>query len=419
MNATGARRPYYLADHLAAHGHRVTVLTTAPTGPPMWSPPLEGITVVYRPRSLTQCDLGWFQRIVTKTHHRASPGLWKRMLGFLGDMILPVHHHMRWDVTPDELEQLCGRSDVVLASGPAWAAVQTAADIAKAWNATFLVDQRDPWNTVIPGVSLRCLNWHGDGITGYFRGKRMLRMEQRILDQAHGISAASPAYLQNALTISPHEHSLTVLNGMVAPARTDKKPINGSFNLFYAGRLYEEQPWQLLIAVFDDLHEHLPGIAASLRLTVLGGISDTPAIGNALRAFGQRTGMIQVVADVGRDKLAEEAGRANILLSLICEGNTGQIPLKLVDYLSFGRPTLLFGRTLGIQHEIIQRTRTGFAAEDADALKSFLIDAVEKWQAGIDVPYHPHQENLREWANEVQMHNWREWIISVHRSRQA
>lgn len=419
MNATGARRPYYLAVHLAAHGHRVTVLTTAPTGPPMWSPPLEGITVVYRPRSVTQRDLGWFQRFITKTHHRAPPGLWKRMLGFLGDMILPVHHHMRWDVTPDELEQLCGRSDVVLASGPAWAAVQTAADIAKAWNATFLVDQRDPWNTVIPGVSLRCLNWHGDGITGYFRSKRMLRLEERILDQAHGITAASPAYLQNALTISPHDHSLTVLNGMVSPVRTDRKPLKGRFTLFYAGRLYEEQAWQAVIQVFDDIHVHHPDIASELQLHVLGGISDTPAIGAALKACGARTGMIHVVPDVGRDTLAEVAGKANLLLSLICEGNTGQIPLKLVDYLSFGRPTLLFGETKGIQHEILERTCTGIMVKDAPDLKAFLINAVEKWQAGIDIPYDPDQEALREWSNEVQVRKWRQWIIDVDRSRRA
>ena len=117
--------------------------------------------------------------------------------------------------------------------------------------------------------------------------------------------------------------------------------------------------------------------------------------------------------------MAEVAGKANLLLSLICEGNTGQIPLKLVDYLSFGRPTLLFGETKGIQHEILERTCTGIMVKDAPDLKAFLINAVEKWQAGIDIPYDPDQEALREWSNEVQVRKWRQWIIDVDRSRRA
>src|SRR5690606_29240365 len=63
-NATGARRPYYLARALADRGHQVTVLTDdRPPDPAPWTVDITGIRVERQPSTERPPDLGFGGRI--------------------------------------------------------------------------------------------------------------------------------------------------------------------------------------------------------------------------------------------------------------------------------------------------------------------------------------------------------------------
>src|SRR5690606_7704377 len=110
-----------------------------------------------------------------------------RPLRLISDLVLPVFHSSRWDLLPDEIEAEIGICDIVIATGPVWNTFDLAANLSVRWDATLLLDYRDPWNAMDPTVALHSLNWQGKCLTGWLKKRRSVREERRIGRLAHGI----------------------------------------------------------------------------------------------------------------------------------------------------------------------------------------------------------------------------------------
>ncbi|MEZ4808481.1 MAG: glycosyltransferase [Flavobacteriales bacterium] len=412
-NDTGARRPYFLARALQASGHRVSIMTGRHNGTP-WNADISGFTVMRFEPSQVQGDLSRIQRLLARLDRSAANGPLRGPFRFLADMTLPVNHSTRWNVDGDLVERELGRPDIIVATGPPWDVLETGHALAERFGATFIVDERDPWNAVIDGVYLKCLNWHGKGITGALRAARMRRTEERILRNADGMTAASPAYLENALHMAPRTPARVVLNGIlpVEPAPYDAP--NEKFTMIYTGRIYEEQDWGAILRALDHILEEYPGTAADIVLELWGSVTDRPDILGSLHEWGARTGMLVARPMMDRDRLAAIGQRADLLLSVICEGNSGQIPLKLMDYMAWGRPILLVGRTKGIQHELIANTRTGSSAATTGELVRQILEAHGRWRAGTTITDRPGPEMMAELRLDEQMSSWKEFILECH-----
>ncbi|MCB9170909.1 MAG: glycosyltransferase [Flavobacteriales bacterium] len=414
VNATGARRPYYLARALQAHGHPVTVLTNQLTADPPWVADMEGLTVFRLPLTDLPEDLPGWQRVASQLLRPWRGTFLHRPMQALLEPLLPLFHGRRWGMAEQDILRRIGPQDIVVATGPDWYMFEMGMRLAQGTGATFFTDHRDPWNTLIPGVSLQCLNWYGRGIPSWIRRRRNLALERQILQRTAGMTAASPAYLDNAKAIAGDAPGIVIYNGILR--RTPPGHVrNERFTILYTGRTYVEQDWKLVV---DALLRSSPtgtGPANDIVLRVRGVGGDIGGIPKVLRECAARTGLVELMPELDRDALAREAGHADLLLSVVCEGNRGQLPLKLVDYLSYGRPILLTGGTRGIQHEVLERTRTGVAIGDTGALTTHLIGALDAWRAGTSPSYAPDTAALEALSITHQMDRWRNFLLEHSR----
>lgn len=407
LNATGARRPYFLAKYLRDQGHAVTVLTDRMQAATHWEVDPAGIRVLHFDRSAHSRDVSWWQRLAEQAVGLFEGSAMHRPVRAVAEPLLPLYHGRRWACTEPAIMEMAGPQDLIVATGPGWYPFHLAHRLARRSGIPFFTDHRDPWTIAIPGVALRCINWYGSGLRGWVRRTRNHHAERKILRDAAGITAASPAYLQNALKLAGHERGAVVFNGW-APLAGQVHARNPRFTMLYAGRMYEEQDWKLVMNALDAMPRSSAGGPADLVLQVMGAGDSVPA---ELRAYAERSGLVEFLPEVERSTALRMAAQADQLLGVVCEGNTGQVPLKLMDYLAAGRPILLTGRTQGIQHAILERTRAGVGLAGSTALTEHLLSALRNWQAGGRPPYTPDQGALSEFSLDRQMEHWHAFLM--------
>ena len=344
-NATGARRPYYLARALRAHGHSVTVLTSRSIDA-AWPVELDGMHVHYLDRVTWPTGMTAWRKILGAFLRFWEGSPMHRPLQALLAPLLPLFPGRHWSLTDDEMLVLAGQPDIIVATGPSWNILHMASRLSARTGAPFFTDHRDPWNVVVPDVALKCINDHGRGLLAWIRRMRNLHLERRVMGQVTGITAASPAYLENARRIAPAGVPAQVIYNGWVPRAIPHKQRNEKFTLLYTGLTYAEQNWRLLTDVLERMVDERPDVRDRMVLKVRGQEGAASAL---LRKCSERIGIVEVLPPIGRDELVAEAQQADLLLSVIAEGNKGQLPLKLMDYLGYGRPILLLGRTPGIQ----------------------------------------------------------------------
>ncbi len=390
------------------------MITTEVTASLNWSPPMDGIQVIRAKATSVQRDLGVVQAAIARLKERTVGKGSNRFFRLLADLVLPVFHSSRWDLLPSEIEARAGKCDLIIATGPVWNTFDLAAQLSSRWDATLLLDYRDPWNALDPAVALHSLNWHGKGLAGWLKMKRSISVERRIVQQANGITATSPAYLANALRFCGNKPSRVIYNGFRSrkPERTAGR--NPKLTLLYAGKLYMEQDWDLIMKGLEIVRSESAEIAEGIEIQLWGAdMSDTEKM-DGLKDFGRRTRMMRFFPATDRGSFEQIQQNADILLSVISEGNRGQIPLKLIDYLGLAAPILLTGHTRGVQQEILEDTKRGRSISTARELAEFLVAAHTRWSAGEVLAEPGDLKMLEKFKIEDQMGSWFDLMLQVH-----
>ncbi len=395
LNRTGGRRPYYLALALRNAGHRVSVLTSAGEIDADWQADLDGIHVMRCPQTHVQRDLKGWQRLLARAHHRYRGTLMHGPLRVLADVLLPEEHAARWDVRPQEVTQQLGRSDVVLATVPGWSPARTAHQLAMAWNATFLVDYRDPWTIADPQVHMDIVSGHGKGVAGRIRRAVNGQREKKLGGAAFALTAVSQAFLHNAQRITGNARAAVFHGGYdpgLAPLPHQR---NDKFTVAYTGRLYAEQDWALVFDALDQLHRADAGLGRTFTLQLVGAISDQSALMKGIQQAAQRTGMIEVLPRKSREETIRLQQRADAVLHLTYRGRRGYLPVKFLEYLGSGRPIILVTHEQDLMEEVLDRTRTGVRVDSSDALARLLHQRITDWRNGAEWLVQPDHAALQ------------------------
>jgi hypothetical protein len=417
LNRTGARRPYYLARQLRDEGHRVSVLTSAETEDATWDVDLSGITVMRCPPSFVQRDMRGWQRLIAKAHHRFQGSFIHGPLRVLADIVLPLDHATRWDVSTPDVEEQLGIADVIMATGPSWSTFEFGMQLSQSWKSTFLVDYRDPWSVNLPDVALRTVTWRGSGIGGCFRRKRTRAVEKRVLSQVNAVTAATSRVLENALHNHTAVPSLLVHNGFDSVPATWKARGDNQLRLLYSGRLYEEQEWELVSDALHQLHIDHPLEAARTELKILGAQTTARDILPGHLSCPDCFKMVEYAENVGREAALGAQRSADLLLHLGFRGKQGIIPLKFYEYLSAGRPIVQDSSSVTDPEAILKETKAGIVLHSPADLVSHLLKMIVLLDGQHPLPYNPDQKALAKYEWSAQMGRWAAFVVRIHFQR--
>lgn len=423
INGTAARRPYYLARQLADEGHKVTVLSTTAVEAQPWLPPLQGIAVHWAPETHVQRDTNALQRFIARLHHRTLGKPGHALLRVLADVSLPAGHIDRWDLLPEEVDARIGRHDIVLSSCPKWYQARMAAILAARWKSMFVMDYRDPWNVLLPTVSMGTLSNYGTGLAGWLRSTKMRLSERKWAGSAFALTAVTAPFLENARAATGVQRSMVVTGGFDPALRPDPSARNECFTLIYTGRLYPQQDWDAVIAALRALQLRIPDLAKVFRLEFFGAVCSDQRVLDRLAAEGARSGTILLQPRAPRDETLRAQQRADAALHVSMRDNTGWLPVKLLEYLGTGRPILLLAETHDLACDVAMRTRTGTVVRNANEFSDLLGKKIIERQHGDHWDIHPDKSQLDSFDYTNRMKAWtlklREWYTGFNTPAKA
>lgn len=414
VNGTGARRPYFLARQLADEGHNVSVLTTLlPEGQP-WTPGLQGIAVHRTPPTHVQRDTNALQRALARAHHKYRGRAWHGLLRVAADLLLPEGHIDRWDILPEEVEELLGRHDIVLATCPQWYPFRLGARLAKRWNAMFIADYRDPWNVLVPTLHLRGFTKYGSGVPGLLRNVKMRWAERRWPGSAFAVSAISQPLLENAIKANGVQRSMVVHGGYDPALKPTPFVPNERFTVVYTGRAYHQQDWEAVLQCVERMHASDPDLKDKLRIALYGVVSTDQGLLGRMAAVAVSTGVLELPPRLGREDTMRAQQTADALLHISLDDHYGSMPVKFLEYLGAGRPIILFIKDPDLEWEVLDSTRTGVTVQNSAALERLLTSRLLAWQAGRQWHIEPDRSKLDTFNYAYQMRLWTAQLRAWH-----
>jgi glycosyltransferase involved in cell wall biosynthesis len=328
------------------------------------------------------------------------------------DLFVPLNPNARLDLVPAELMARTSRPDVIVATGPGWQCFEFGHRLAQAWNTLLMLDYRDPWTIALPEVGLRLMTHTGKGLIGQLRARRMRRAELLFTTRAVAVTAATPAFLENALRIIGQRPGLAVLNGH-HPGLRITTVAHTRFTMLYTGSVYEEQEWDLVLEGLKILELARPDLTDSLTLHLVG--IDLKHIDRSRPVLEELVRRREVRSEgrMDRDSTIRIQAASDVLLHVGFKGKQGILPLKFLEYLHAGAPILQVSSGRDMQEHIIEETSTGMVVGSGRAFADHLASAMDHWKTHGHLPYAPDQEALRHYTWEYQMERWRGFMLTT------
>jgi len=410
-NLTGARRPYHMARMLQREGHEVTVVHGMHTGTNSWPAGLEGIRTL--PLALTNMPPGMplHQRLLARLYHRLTGTALQGPLRVLADLMLPLDHGQRWDITPDALVRQAGPQDLVIATGPSWSTFDFGHHFAHRTNKPLVLDYRDPWSIARPEVGLHMITHMGRGLSGILRRRRMRRAERKFAGKAVAITAATPLVLQNALEVIGPKPAWVVYNGFTSGIPAKHQAPNKLFTAVYLGSAYREQEWDIVQAGLSLFAKQQPRLAEHFNLIIAGARTEMDTRLNGLQAWMESNSLVTPMNRLGQADAVALQAQADLFLHVGFKGKRGIFPIKFIEYLGTGIPILQASTGTDLVEEALNRTGAGLVAGTPAAFAACLAEQVHAWLVGGATPRPVQAEVLTTYSWEHQARAWHAFLM--------
>ncbi len=413
-NATGTRRPYYMALKLRNEGHHVTVVTGRGATQGRWDIDLEGMEVVRLEVTDQPAVLPWATKWIAWLHRWSAGKPFHGPVRVLADLVLPLDHKHRWQATPAGLAATLGKQDVVIATGPSWSTFEFGHHLAQLWGVSFVVDYRDPWSIDMPEVGLHTMTFLGGPLSGTLRRWRMRRAERRCTSNATGVTAATSLVLQNALRIIGAKPAHVAINGFDPFARTGNKERNACFTMAYTGTVYREQEWSLVMEGIDLFVRRHPHLVGRFKFIIAGARTETDQALRHLERWMTVSPHVETMERIDRRASIGLQAGADLLLHVGFKGKRGLYPVKFIEYLDAGPPIVQASTGRDMVEEVLERTRAGAVVTSADAFATLLAEHVTAWSQGCPVQYETDAAAMQAYSWDHQAGQWYQFILEQH-----
>jgi hypothetical protein len=272
------------------------------------------------------------------------------------------------------------RPDVVLATGGPWTSLLAGREVARRFDVPFIADFRDPWSRNPFRDHSAVARW------------RHRRLEQRVCTSAAAIIANTVELRGQFVADYPEiaDRFVTIPNGFddvndasSVTARSTCLDRAQPLEICHFGTVYgKRSPTALLRAMCALLDAGAP-LAGRVRLRFVGlWEADDPGC-NADCARHESHGIVSRELSMPHQACLD-AMRTSDLLMVLQPASPLQVPGKIYEYVSMGRPLLVIGGE-GATASLVARHRLGRCCPNAvEPLQKLVMDLLEG--AGFDAP---------------------------------
>lgn len=264
--------------------------------------------------------------------------------------------------------------DLIIASGPPFAAMMVAHRVAQRLGIPWIADYRDLWS-----------------MSSYYsrsapRRKIDFRIERRSISNCAGaitVSAPLAEDLRREFNIPVRQ----VINGydptQVVPLEQRSPLSEARLNLLYVGNSFYgglRSP-----AVMFAAARQLGLSPADIRFHFVG--SD-PELVARFASVNDAEKLVTVHAEVPREEALEMQARADALLLLLWNdpGDAGTYTGKLFEYVAVRRPIVLCGYAHGVAADLIRDRGLGMVADDVESASAALVSLLESKEDNFLLP---------------------------------
>ena len=223
------------------------------------------------------------------------------------------------------------------------------------------------------------------------------RFERKWVKNASLITTVSEEIRRRIVAFNHFKgNSQVVLNGYESddiPEKIwEKLPDPSKFRIFHGGSLYTYQNLKVFAKGFSKFLESVKGKEDSVEL-IFEGLNDDPEIHSwLLSKFRDVQSNITIRPRSEKSEYLLRMRNAHILLVFPYNALKGTFSSKIFEYIPAGRPVLMAPSDDGTITKLLQETNTGFVADDADAVCTFLLEKFRDFINGTFVLSQPNEQ---------------------------
>jgi len=263
------------------------------------------------------------------------------------------------------------KPQVIFSSSPP-PTVHLIARTLSAWSGIpWLADFRDPWTKI---------HYYGASRKSGLAGRVDRRLEQKVLQTAHTLTAVSPGFFDAAenerIHILPNGFDRDDLKGISPDAS------GNTFVIRYMGSLSAQRYVETFFTVMKDICAAADS-KREIRIEFIGVVNE-----DIKQKINEQNidCPVDFRAYLSHKEVLETISRADLLLLFINRTDMAKQILsgKVFEYLMVQKPVLAFGPPDGASDKLLQETGAGklFDYDDYDGARRFIEERFAEWKSG-------------------------------------
>lgn len=326
-----------------------------------------GLASLFSKKKTTRISSGVIQK------YRKQSVLERLLLWVRGNLFIPDARKFWIKPSVRRLSQLISEEQIktVITTGPPHSVHLIGLRLRLKFDIKWIADFRDPWTSI---------GYHKKLKLTKASQKKHKGFEQEVLNTADVIITTSKTTKQEfgQLTNKPIEVITNGYDGQWAAPTLDEK-----FTISHIGSLLTDRNPTVLWQVLQELCAENKDFKTSLKIQLIG------VVGDGVKESLVQSALMEYVSDLGyvpHNKVLELQRKSQILLLLEIDAKEtrGIIPGKLFEYFNARRPILAIGPNPWEAGNMVSHQNAGvaFSTNDANAIKSVLLNWFEAYQNG-------------------------------------